>query len=468
MNCVFRHGCGTEKGKMKKTLKTMKKYPFSLFAVSILWTLSASAQETAPYRWTLDECMAYAVEHSPAVSIQQATNASYRQDYISAVAGMVPSIGGSVGVTTSFGRSIDPETNTYSDVSNLSNSYSLSAQVPLFAGLSHINTLRAARTMRLAGREELQAAKDAVALKVMQAYYDVLYYSGAVELALQQLATSREELDKSRKLLELGLKSQADVAEIEAQAAANDYLLTGQQNNLQMARLQLEEAMNRSEAEPLEVETEVGIDPAVRERPLGELLDYALAHNPKARSAELSVAYSRRTLAVRRGEYYPSVYLSGGYSTNFFMSLDNRSLYADYGRQFRDNRGYYVAAQLSIPIFNGLGRRTSVNRARNNLRIAESRRAETLLALRNEVAQAWQQMQGFGKEFVSASKKSEAADLAYEAVRAKYERGMVSPIELRTAADNRLQARSERLRARLQYIIWTRMVDYYQGIPLVD
>lgn len=446
----------------------MKKYPFSLFVVSILLTLSASAQEDTTHLWTLDECMAYAVEHSPAVSIERATGANYRQDYISTLAGMVPSISGSVGATTSFGRSIDPETNTYSDVSNLSNSYSLSAQMPLFAGLSHINALRAARTMRRAGREDLQAAKDEVALKTMQAYYDVVYYSGAVELTRSQLETSLDELEKSRKLLELGLKSQADVAEIEAQAASNDYLLTGQRNNLQMALLRLEEAMNWSAAAPLQVSTEVGIDPVAAEPPLGDVMAYALQNNPKARSAELSVTYSRRALAVRRGEYWPSISIGGGYSTDFFMSLDDHSLYASFRDQFRDNRGFYVSARLSIPIFNGLGRRTAVNRARNNLRIAENRREQTLRTLRSEVAQAWQQMQGYGKEFVSASKKSEAASLAYEAVRAKYERGMVSPLELQTAADKRLQAQSERLHARLQYIIWIRMVDYYQGAPLVD
>ena len=74
---------------------------------------------------------------------------------------------------------------------------------------------------------------------------------------------------------------------------------------------------------------------------------------------------------------------------------------------------------------------------------------------------------GYGKEFVQASKKSAAARLAYDAVAGKYERGMVSALDLQTAANNLLQARSERLRARLQYIIKTRLVEYYNGQPLI-
>jgi len=84
-----------------------------------------------------------------------------------------------------------------------------------------------------------------------------------------------------------------------------------------------------------------------------------------------------------------------------------------------------------------------------------------------EIAQNYQQMLGYGKEFVQASKKSAASELAYNAVAGKYDRGMVSALDLQTAANNLLQARSERLRARLQYIIKTRLVEYYNGAPLI-
>ena len=99
--------------------------------------------------------------------------------------------------------------------------------------------------------------------------------------------------------------------------------------------------------------------------------------------------------------------------------------------------------------------------------LAEQQRDQTLRALQSEIAQNYQQMLGYGKEFVQASKKSAASELAYNAVAGKYDRGMVSALDLQTAANNLLQARSERLRARLQYIIKTRLVEYYNGAPLI-
>lgn len=428
---------------------------------------AAAAVPAAAVRLTLDACMAYAVEHSPAVRQQDYTNRNYRQDYIESVAGLVPSLSGSVGAATNFGRSVDPETNTYTDVSNLSNNYGVSGQLPLFAGLTGINTIRAAKVMRLMGVEELQQVKDDVALKTMQAYFDVVYYTGSVRLAREQLETSTGNLAKSRKLLELGLKSAADVAEQEAQCASDDYLLTQQENNLELAKITLAETMNYPAGQAFEVDTDVSIETPAGAAPFADVVAYALDNNPKALGAEHNVRQSRLQYSVAKGGLFPSIYVGGGYSTNFFMSLDDRSLYAPFKSQFRDNRGYYFSAQLNIPIFGGLTRRTRVNRARNNWRIAEQRREQTLRALQSEIAQNYQQMLGFGKEFVQATKKSAATELAYNAVAGKYERGMVSALDLQTAANNLLQARSERLRARLQYIIKTRLVEYYNGAPLI-
>ena len=427
-------------------------------------TVSAP-ESSAPM--TLDACMRYAVEHSPAVRRQDYANRNYRQDYIASVAALVPSVNGAVSASTSFGRSVDPETNTYTDVSNFDNSYSASGQMPLFAGLTGINTVRAAKVMRLQGVEELQLARDEVALRTMEAYFDVVYYTGSVRLAREQLETSAAELAKSRKLLELGLKSAADVAEVESQCASDDYLVTQQENNLALAEIALSEAMNYPADRPLVIDTDIAVGTPAGTVPFDDVLAYALDNHPKALAAGYDVRHSRLQFSVAKGNLYPSISVGGGYSTNFFMNLDDRTQYAAFPAQFRDNRGYYFSAQLSIPIFGGLSRRTSLNRARNNWRIAEQRRVETLRALQSEIAQAYQQMLGYGKEFVQASKKSDAAQLAYDAVAGKYERGMVSALDLQTAADKLLQARSERLRARLQYIVRVRLVEYYNGEPLI-
>ncbi|MBQ4499860.1 MAG: TolC family protein, partial [Alistipes sp.] len=120
-----------------------------------------------------------------------------------------------------------------------------------------------------------------------------------------------------------------------------------------------------------------------------------------------------------------------------------------------------------IPIFNGLSARSSKRRAQNAYRSAQLEEIAVQRAVESEVSQAWQEMQGFGKQYVQGQKKVSAAQLAYDGAERKFENGLISALDLQTAANTLLQAKSDKLRARLQYIVKSRMVDYYNGMPLI-
>ena len=288
-------------------------------------------------RMTLDECMAYAVEHSPVVRQQDYTNRNYRQDYIESVAALVPSVSGSVSATTSFGRSVDPETNTYTDVSNLSNNYGVSGQMPVFAGFTGINTIRAAKVMRLMGVEELQRVKDEVALNTMQAYFDVVYYTESVRLAREQLETSTGNLAKSRKLLELGLKSAADVAEQEAQCASDDYLLTQQENNLELAgdrACRNDELSGRPPAWGSRRISPSKPRPARRPSPMWSPMPSTTI--PRRRSAGYNVRQSKLQYLGRPGRLFP-------------VGLCRRRILDQFLHEPRRPHSLYAAVQEPVP-----------------------------------------------------------------------------------------------------------------------
>ncbi len=439
---------------MKKTILTL--------IVSILFTPLYSQ------RMSLEECMAYAVEHSTSVGQRANSLASAREDYIDAVAAVLPSVSANTGGSVNFGRSVDPETNTYTTVSTFNNSYGVSAGMTLFSGFDAINGIRAAKVARAMGVENLQLARDEAAMNAMAAYFDVVYYTGTVKIAEDALAASELNMKKASKNLELGLVSPADVAEIEAQVAANDVSLTEQQNNLALAEIRLREVMNYPQDESLEIDTDVRIEGAMTGASFAEVLDNALTNNPRMRSAQLNSRYNEINYSRAKWRYYPSISAGGGYNTSFYTNLDNSSAYDSWWRQLKQNRGSYVSVSMSIPIFSGLTRRTSKHRARYSMNNAALQEEATRRAVESEVAQTYSQMQGYGKQYVQGRKKVKATELAYQGVSQKFAKGMVSAIELQTASNNLQRARSEMLRSRLQYIIKCRMVDYYNGIPLLE
>lgn len=432
-----------------------------------LLTLTVSILLTPLYaqeKMTLEACMKYAIEHSTSVQQQEIALEDARQNYIGAVASAMPSINASTGGTMNYGRSIDPETNTYTTTSTFNNSYSLSGSLTVFNGLS---TIKATKVMRAMGVEELQLARDQIAMNTMSAYFDVVYYYGTVEIAQEQLRTSQLELKQVQEQYELDLKAPADVAEVEAQVANYDYLLTEQQSNLELALIELRKVMNYPQEEPLEIDTEVDIEGMLITETLEEVLNYALVYNPQIRSKEMNSRYYELNYASTKGRYLPSISLSGGFSTNYFVNVDSPGNYAKYFNQLGNNRGYYVGMSMSIPIFSGLSRRVAKHRAKLQYDNAILAHTEQRRTLESEVAKTYQEMQNFGKQYIMSQKKVQANDLAYRSVSQKFAEGMVTAIDLQTASNNLLQARSDLLHARLQYIIKCRMVGYYNGIPLI-
>ena len=417
---------------------------------------------------TLDECMRYAVENSVAVGKQNLALDDRKANHAEAVASLFPSINGSVGGAVNFGRGIDPATNAYTNVTTFSNSYGISGSMTLFDGLQSINTVRATKVARQMGAVEAEIARDEVAMQTLSAYMDVVYYTEAVTIAREHLAASRKTLELVRRQEELGTKSAADVAEIESQEANYDYLLTTEENNLALAYIKLREVMNYPQGEQLVIETNINLEALPTATSERALLDYALANNPKIIASRHATEQSRLNLAKAKGSYSPSLYLYGGYNTSYYIDFDNKAAYDPFGTQFRNNRGGYVQLSLSIPIFNGLSARSSKRRAANAYRSAQLEQVAVERAVESEVSQTWQQMQGFGKQYVQGEKKVSAAQLAYDGAERKFENGLISALDLQTAANTLLQAKSDKLRARLQYIVKSRMVDYYNGIPLIQ
>ena len=95
-------------------------------------TVHASAQATM----SLHDCMAYAISNSTKMRIQQAAIGDAqigRRD--AALALFTPQINANTYAYYNFGRSIDPQTNTYFNTTSFHNNYGVSAGYDLFDGL---------------------------------------------------------------------------------------------------------------------------------------------------------------------------------------------------------------------------------------------------------------------------------------------------------------------------------------------
>ncbi len=426
-----------------------------LFTTLLMGSMALGSALGQGVTMSLEECMAYGVENGISVQSSKLNSLNSQEDKTQATASLFPSLSADVGLNNSWGRSIDPETNTYGTASNLSNSYSISAYLTLFDGLSNINTLRASKVKVEGGEFELQNARDKKQLDVMQLYFDVLYYTQSVELTEEQLEAAEAVLELTKSQYDLGLKSDADVALAAAEVASYDLLKTQQQSTLAQSDLNLKEAMN------FPFDTILHLVPQSISGEWHNAENFDIEGNIEVRIARNSVKESELNLKVAKGRYLPSLGVGAGYGTNYFKNFGSGLSTMSFGEQLKTNYGYYVGASLSIPIFSNLSIRTSVNKHKNYLKQAKLNAKETELRIEKAAKESLTRCESSYKEYLSATRKTEANTIAYKAMSAKYSKGMVSIIDLQKTSTELLIAKAAKLRAELNYLKEGIMVNYY-------
>ena len=436
----------------------------------LVWAVGASAQS-----WSLDDCMKYAVEHATEVKREVVNARQRKQDYQHAVAGFLPTVTGGVQGQYAWGRNIDPETNTYNNVTTFNNYYQLYAELNVFDGFATINALKQAKLSRDYSATAMQKIQDDRAIDVMQKYVDAAYAEASIRIASEKMNESKRMLAKMQRLYELGEKGRPDVVQMESQVAEDEYNLTHQENVAKQSLLALKSAMNFPVDEELKIliNEEQNLKLTSDNKEVSESgVNYETVYqgfqniSPDLKSAEYEVERARYDYKIAKGRLLPSLFLGGGISTNYYKNLSQKGQYDGFASQFRNNQGEYLALTLSIPIYNS-DRWHSVKKARNDWQLAQVNLEETRRKLHDQIAQAVMDAEGYAKELHQMQKKVASDSLAYHMSSRKFEEGMLSTFDLHTAAQTLLESRIKELQMQMLLIIKQRLVGYYQGENLI-
>ena len=429
-----------------------------MIALLIMTSVHVAAQE----KWTMQQCMQYAVAHNHEVKRAELELDNYKAAKTSAIGRFLPAVDAGIGAQYNFGRAIDPETNGYTDVSTFYNDYSLHTSLPVFDGFSRLHVLKAAKAGELMGRAALRKQQDQTALSTLQAYTNVVYYEGLVKMAEEKVNETELLLKQIHLLEEVGRKSAADVAQVESQKAEADYELTRQQNLFSLAMLELRKEMgvslSSSEADTIVLAPMEFIDSTDRviEAPSG------IVGGPSVDVAHYQVQVSKHEWRQARAALLPALSLSAGLNTTYFHTLHS-SVGQSFRSQFKNNMGEYVGATLSIPLFNRLQTVSNIRKAKNNYRMACESFEQTRLELEKLACEAWHDWQAYQKQTEQMKHKVEADSLAYQLTRRQFEEGLSTAIDLRTTSAQLLNSKATLLQCQLMTIVKEQLIRYYRG-----
>jgi len=452
----------------------MQKLRFILSLVFLPTAMGLWAQDR---EMSLNDCLVYARDHAFANRSNRLTVEQTKMDKRIQAASMLPSIGFSMGGDLSFGRGVDPETNTYDTKKTFNNGYSLSMQLPLFDGLVSLNNYRAARMAELIQGKSAENDADQISLAVIKAYYNIMYYSALVEQMESQLASDRHNLTVTERQEQLGTKSGADVDEMKAMVASDEYELLNQQNLRRKAMIELKAQMGMPMTETIKCgvwSVECGVDTLNTENSTlntenSSLLTphSSLFPHPRIMQAEYELRRSRYQLRAARGNFMPRISLSGGISTSYYKVLDSDYKAPSFSTQWHNNMGQYVGFSLSLPLFDGLANVNRLKRAKLNYRQQQVELDKTRYEIEREMNEALLDVNAAESEWHAAEARVEAEKQSNRAMQRKYELGGVSALDLYTSNSKLATAHATLVGKRIQTIINKIIYEYYQGVPLI-
>lgn len=415
--------------------------------------------------WTLDDCIRFGVEQNLTLKNKQLDTRIAREDYIGSIGSFLPEVSTSANLGKRFGRSVDPKTNLYTNVSFVESTMGLNVAVPLFDGFTRINRLKFTRLNQRISKLDAKVRENEVAYEVMDAFYQLCFEEKMLRLAVEQRKLSEGYLEQTDEYLALGLRSSSDRQEMKARLQSDIYQEEVRENTCRMSSLRLKELLNLTASDSLRIVYTANdtILPPAQLLSADNVYEQSETVLPEFLSMRLQQQASRKSLACAAGKFSPSIWAEFDWRTGYYNTERNeQGAIIPIADQLRNNENKYIGISLSFPLFTRLTRFTEVRKERLKVKQANNRAARLALTIRADVEDACQSLRAALTEHRRALEQWRAEALSLRENEEKWKEGLISVFELMEKRNRYISAKAELARTRLQYDIKRRTIEFYR------
>ena len=415
--------------------------------------------------WTLERCIDHAVENNITIKQQQLNVEQHQNSYEQTRLGVLPTVNAGLSQSYSFGQSTGGDNINVNNNSSSTSGY-ISANVTLFNGLSKYNRIKASKLDYEAAVQNLEQAKNNIALNITSAYLDVLLNKELLATAQEQLQLTQEQIEINRQQVEAGKLAAGKLLETESQAAQEELDVTNRENSLWISKITLQQLLELPITDGFDIAVpDIDFDQvAATLLSVDTVYERAVEERPEIKSRELAVESADRQIAVAKAQQYPSLSANAGYSNSYYKmsGMQNPSL----SDQLDVHGSKSIGLSLSIPIFNGWQARTSVKNSKLQYQNTQLELQQAKNTLFKEIQQVYVNAQAALKRYESSQKAVGSADESFRYVKEKFDLGIVTPLEYNESKNRLTQAQSTFIQAKYEYLFRMKILDFYYGREL--
>ena len=442
-------------------MNTKKLFMMALLAASL--QLHGWAKQ-----WTLKDCIDYAIQNNISLQKTRLQMLSTKEDVKQAQAELLPSLSFSTSQNVNYNPW--PETNratvtngyveTSVDKVYYNGSYGLNLNWTVWNGNRNRNQLKLDKIT--AEQAELDSATTANSIQeqIAQLYVQILYSADAVDVCKQSLETSSVNEARGKEFVNVGKMSKADLAQLTAQRAKDEYSLVEAESNLKNYKRQMKQLLQITSEEEFDVAMPTSTDEMAMETipTLTSVYTAALDSRPEIKNAQLGIDGSKLSIKMAKAQRMPTIGLNASAMTNT-TSMSSK----EWGTQLKNNFSTGAGVTLSIPIFDNRQSKTAIRKAKIQQQQYQLYLQDKQTTLYSTIENYWLQATTNQSKYRAAKANTTSAQESYDLLSEQFRLGLKNTVELMTGKTNLLTAQQNELQSKYLTILNMNMLDFYKG-----
>ena len=441
----------------------------NIYRIVLTATLIGTATLSAEARpWTLRQCIDYALENNITLQKSRVQKQSATEDVLESKAALLPSLTASTNQNMTFnpwpqtGRAIVAGDQVQASVDKVyyNGTYALNANWTVWNG--NVNRDRIKANKLAEQQADLATAETANSIQeqIAQLYVQILYSLEAKKVSEAALSTSQKNEERGQEFVKAGKMSKADLAQLTAQRAQDQYSVVQAESNIREYTRQLRQLLQLTDGEAFEVVADEIDDQTVLQQipALQNVYSSALATRPEIKNAQLGIQASALDIKMAKAGKMPTIGLSAGLTTNT-TSMSNNA----WGTQIKNNFNIGAGFTVSIPLLDQRKTKTAVNKAQLQRINYELELKDKQTQLYSTIENYWIQASTNQSMFKAAKVSTESAVTSYELLSEQFRLGLKNIVELLTGRDNMLKAQQSELQSKYLTMLNLNMLNFYQN-----
>jgi outer membrane protein len=422
----------------------------------LLITLGFHVLSAQVKKWTLEECINYAVANNIGLQRQKLQTKSAEVDLLKSKMDLLPNLNLGSDANLQFGRSINPVDYSITFEQNFSNQYYMNSSLNVFTGFVTMNTIAANKFMVQAGVEAEKITRNRLVVDILGQFYQILYAKGLENASKMQLDLSERQLFRIKKMVETGKEAVSKQFEIESRVSTDRLSYIVAQNTTSQAITTMKQMLQLQPGTDFDILLPDLNNMIIEDMTYNTDSIYAIAAEvlPRLKEITFELKAAKKQYAASKGYVSPNLTAGGSVWTGYYNVItDNTSTQDPFKTQIKNNNSQAVSLTLNIPLFN----RYATGR---NIKQAKLKRDDTALRLELEKNNLYTEIENAclnynrGKgEFAASLANYEFNKKSFSAVEKKFESGLVDVTDYTVAKTTLFSAETEALRTKLQLIV---------------